>query len=584
MPIELLAPAKDKDCAFAAIDFGADAIYIGAKDFGARKKAGNNIKDIEEVVNYAHKFNVKIYVTLNTILNDEELKEAEKMIRELEEINVDALIVQDMGLLEIPHKIPFHASTQCDNRTIEKVKFLEEAGFKRVVLARELSLEQIKKIKDQTNVELECFIHGALCVSYSGQCYMSYSIGKRSANRGECAQPCRKKYSLIDDKGNIIEKDKYLLSLKDFCAAKHIKELAQIGVVSFKIEGRLKDSNYVKNVVGYYRKLIDNLGLEKTSSGEILFDFEPNIEKSFNRGFSDYFLEKRKNCFNMTSPKSIGEYLGKIKTVEKDFFTIENLTKQLSPQDGLCFIDNNELNGFLINKIDNKKIYPNKKTSIKIGTDIYRNQNTEFEKQLKNSKTHRYLKANIEFNENEIITKDEDGNIAKLSFETEEIAKNPEKMIANIKTQFKKTGNTNFEIEEVSINTNNIPFLPISKLNELRREILDKLIEERLKNYPRHKISNKTNYPKLNKSLDYKANILNEKAKNFYKKCGCEINQNALESGLSPNGLTVMRTKHCLKYAFNMCKKDKKLFLVDEKNKKYKLNFDCKNCEMEIIF
>ncbi len=584
MPIELLAPAKDKNCAFAAIDFGADAIYIGAKDFGARKKAGNTLKDIEEVVNYAHKFNAKVYVTLNTILNDEELKEAEKMIRELEEINVDALIVQDMGLFEIPHKIPFHASTQCDNRTIEKVKFLEDVGFKRVVLARELSLEQIKKIKEQTNIELECFIHGALCVSYSGQCYMSYSIGKRSANRGECAQPCRKKYSLIDDKGKIIAKDKYLLSLKDFCAAKHIKELAQIGVVSFKIEGRLKDSNYVKNIVGYYRKLIDSLGLEKTSSGEIAFDFEPNIEKSFNRGFSDYFLEKRKNCFNMTSPKSIGEYLGKIKTVEKDFFTIENLTKQLNPQDGLCFIDNDELNGFLINKIDNKKIYPNKKTSIKIGTNVYRNQDTEFEKLLKNSKTHRILKTNIEFNKNEIIAKDENGTIAKINFKSEEIAKNSEKMIENIKSQFKKTGNTNFEIKEITINTDNIPFLPISKLNELRREILDKLIEERLKNYQKYETSNKTCYPKLNKTLDYKANILNKNAKNFYEKCGCKVNQMALESGLSADNLTIMHTKHCLKYAFNMCKKDKKLFLVDEKNKKYKLNFDCKNCEMEIIF
>lgn len=594
--IELLAPAKDKICAKAAIDYGADAVYIGAEEFGAREKASNSLDDIQYVVNYAHKFNVKVYVTLNTILDDKEVIKAKELVKKLAEINVDAIIIQDMGLFDLcwgdkdfsakylKYIYP-HASTQCDNRTVEKVKFLENIGFKRVVLARELSVEQIKEIKKQTNVELETFIHGALCVSYSGQCYLSYAIGGRSANRGECAQPCRKKYSLIDDKGHIIAKDRHLLCLKDFNASEYIRELADAGVTSFKIEGRLKDVNYVKNVVGYYRKLIDSLGLQKTSSGQVIFDFEPDLSKSFNRGFTDYFLKKRGKCFIFESPKSRGEYVGKVFKVGKDYFEISsNLT--LNPQDGLCFFVKDNLSGVLVNKVEKNKIYPNKMDEITLGIEIYRNFDAEFEKKLKNSKTCRKLGVNIEFNINSIKAIDEDNVCAEIKYGFEELAQNTEKMRANITTQFKKSGDTEFLVEEVKINTDKLPFLPVSKLNELRRELLHNLTNERINIFEnKDEIPiEKTQATMSNLRIDYRGNISNKYAKDFYEKLGFEVVEQALETGENAKGKVVMTTKHCIKYALNMCKSPKKLYLIDEKNKKYELKFNCDKCEMEIVF
>lgn len=603
--IELLAPAKDKICAKAAIDYGADAIYIGANEFGARKKAANSISDIAEIVQYAHKFNVRVYATINTILTDDEIIKAKKLINELSKIGVDAIIIQDRGLLEdekfynfekteVIHTkkyLKFHASTQCDNRTAEKVKFLENAGFSRVILARELSIEQIKDIRNQTNIELETFIHGALCVSYSGQCYLSQLIGGRSANRGECAQPCRKKYSLVDEDGKFIAKDKYLLCLKDFNASKHIKELADAGVTSFKIEGRLKDVNYVKNVVAYYRKLIDDLGYEKTSSGKILFDFEPDLERSFNRGFTDYFLKKRNECYSFLTPKSIGKYLGKVKKIGKDYFEIvSNLS--INPQDGLCFFDNDELNGCLVNKVEGNKIYPNKMPKIILGTDIYRNFDSEFEKILKTSKTCRKLSVNIYFNLNNIKAIDECGNSTEIEYNFEEFAQNEEKMAANIITQLKKSGESYYLVDEVKIQARKLPFLPISKLNELRRELLYKLDKNRsdiLDRQPKENqiqvnIADNKGLFENNLIVDYRANILNKSAKEFYEKHGYKVAEMALESGENCNPKTAMITKHCLKYAFNMCKSPKQLYLIDEKGKRYELKFNCDKCEMEIIF
>ena len=307
MRTELLAPAKDKETAIEAINCGADAIYIGASCFGARHNACNSLDDIREVVNYAHKFWVKVYVTVNTILTDSELEDAVDLLKELDKINVDAVLIQDMGLLNklvnLHLPLPIHASTQCDNRDFEKVEFFHNVGLSRVVLARELSLEQIKQIHEQNpDIELEAFVHGALCVSYSGQCYLSQYIGGRSANRGECAQPCRKKYSVIDEKGNIIKKDFYALCLKDFNASNHINDMIDSGIYSFKIEGRLKDKGYVKNVVSYYRQELDKYS-QKSSTGKIIYPFTPDVEKSFNRGFTDYFLKGRTDCFNLISPK-----------------------------------------------------------------------------------------------------------------------------------------------------------------------------------------------------------------------------------------------------------------------------------------
>ena len=581
---ELLAPAKDKKTAIAAINSGCDAIYIGAKNFGARQNASNSLEDIREIVEHAHKFNVKVHVTVNTILDDNELEEAKSLITALWEIGVDAIIVQDMGILqalidkEIP-PIPIHASTQCDNRTLDKVQFFEKVGVSRVILARETSLEQIKNTCKSVDCEIETFIHGALCVSYSGQCYFSCANGGRSANRGECAQSCRKKYTLVDSDGNIIAKDKHLLSLKDFNASKHIKELVDAGLTSFKIEGRLKDENYVKNVVAFYRQELDKVS-KKNSSGKVFLDFEPNVEKSFNRGFTDYFLEKRNKCFNFDTPKSMGEKLGKVKKVGKDYFAIDT-SKQIHSQDGLCYLIGGELEGCLINKVDGDKIYPNKIEHIKVGTEIYRNFDSVFEKQLTNSKTKRRIGAKFVFNEGILHAIDEDGNETAMEISQNEKAKNPEKMKETFITQLNKSGDSDFYITNVEIN-DEIPFMPVSEINTLRREILELLMEERLNNYERE-YQQPLKYAKYPKSeLDYRGNVHNQKAKEFYKNCGCEVVQMSYES-TKPKHVELMRTKHCLKYAFDMCKSPKKLFLIDEKGKKYELKFDCQNCEMAII-
>ena len=587
--VELLAPAKDKKTAITAINSGCDAIYIGATNFGARKKVPNSLEDIKEIVDYAHKFYVKVHVTVNTILTDDEILKAKELIQKLYKIGVDAIIVQDMGIfkLAIDNELPpiaLHASTQCDNRDLKKVKFFDEIGVSRVILARELSLEKIKEICENTNAEIETFIHGALCVSYSGQCYFSHYIGGRSANRGECAQACRKKYTLVDENGNIIAKDKYLLSMKDFNASRHLESLIDAGVKSFKIEGRLKDENYVKNVVAYYRQKIDKLA-SKTSSGRVFLDFEPDVKKSFNRGFTDYFLDGRKGCFNFESPKSLGEKLGKITKVGKDYFEIGRTDYKMAggqagikinSQDGLYFNGN----GCLVNKVEGKKIYPNKMDGIAVGLEVYRNFDSKFEKQLESSKIKRQIGVKFSFKNGILTVIDEDENSVNFTIDSCEKAKNPEKMKENFITQLKKTGDSDFYVEAIEI-SEEIPFMPISQINEIRRTILEKLMNERLKNYKRElqKPLKLSKFPKEN--LDYRANIHNQCAKEFYEKCGCEVCEMSAESGAFPKEL--MRTKHCLKFAFNMCKSPKKLFLNDEKGKKYPVMFDCKNCEMVVL-
>ncbi len=620
--VELLSPAKNKKTAITAIESGADAVYIGSPKFGARQAVGNSLEDIKEVVNYAHKFYVKVHVTINTILTDEELKQAQELIQKLYEIGVDAIIVQDMGIFKLAidgkiPPIPIHASTQCDNRTPEKAKFFSDLGISRVILARELSLEQIKNICEKISssplkgegwgegCEIETFIHGALCVSYSGQCYLSHYIGGRSANRGECAQACRKKYTLVDEDGKIIAKDKHLLSLKDFNGSKHLKKLIDAGVKSFKIEGRLKDKNYVKNVVAFYRQEIDKFAL-KTSSGKVFADFEPDVNKSFNRGFTDYFLDGRKHCYNFETPKAVGEYLGKIKKVGKDWFEIGGqegkktggqAVIKLNAQDGLYFNGS----GCLVNKVEYPsphpspskgkgefiiKIYPNRMDGIKAGIDVYRNFDSNFEKQLKNSKIKRRIEVKFTCKDRILKAIDEDNNFVEVTLSASEPPKNPEKMRETFIKQLQKTGDSDFYVSDITIE--DLPFMPVSEINELRRTILAKLMEERLKNYRREvqKPLKFVDFPQ--KNLDYRANIHNKTAKCFYENCGCEVCEMSAESkpsGISchlpyKGGMELMRTKHCLKYAFNMCKSPKKLYLIDEKGEKYQLKFDCKNCEM----
>ena len=595
--LELLAPARDKKTAIAAIESGCDAVYIGAVKFGARQAVGNSLEDIKEVVEYAHKFYVKVHVTINTILTDDELLQAKDLIWKLYDIGVDAIIVQDMGILELAIRgelppISIHASTQCDIRTLEKAEFFQNVGVSRIILARELSLEQIQKIcsavssiDDKENaIEVETFIHGALCVSYSGQCYMSQYIGGRSANRGECAQACRKKYTLIDENGNIIAKDKHLLSLKDFNASKQIENLVKAGVKSFKIEGRLKDENYVRNVVAYYRNILDNCG-RKYSSGKIFADFEPDVKKSFNRGFTEYFLKKREKCFNFDTPKAIGEKIGTVTKVGKDFFEIKSKIK-LNNQDGLCFMNAGHLEGCLVNRSDKNgaviKVFPNKMNGIKTGTEIFRNQDVAFEKLLSNSKIKRRIGVEIIYRDGIITAIDDNKNFANVSVDFTESPKNPDKMKENFIKQMEKTGESDFYARKVRV-CSDLPFIPISVVNELRRKLLDELMDERLKNYKRdvQKPLQHAFFPK--EKLDYKANIHNQTAKEFYENCGCEVCEMSLEcSSCTQKCIELMRTKHCLKFAFDMCGSPKKLFLIDDKGKKYPLEFDCKNCEMII--
>lgn len=577
MKTELLSPAKDKETAFAAIDCGADAVYMGAAAFGARKNAPNSLADIRDVVNYAHKFRVKVFITLNTILTDSELNEAVTLAGELDKIGVDALIVQDMGFLEKIKTIgiPVHISTQADNRDLEKVSFFNNLGVARVVLARELSLKQIKEIHDANpNLELEAFVHGALCVSYSGQCYLSQYIGGRSANRGECAQPCRKKYSVETVDGKIIAKDIYALCLKDFNASNRLKDMIDAGVYSFKIEGRLKDSNYVKNITAYYRHELDKYS-QKSSSGNSIYPFKPNPQKSFNRGFTDYFLEKRKDCFSLNSPKSRGEYIGVISEVKNGCIKICT-DKTIHPQDGLT----DGIDGFLVNKIENNYVYPNRPVKFKAGDKIYRNVDVEFEKQVA-QKVKRQIGVNINITD-ELTLVDEDGIKVSIPITGGEAAKNPEKMKETFVKQFSKTGESDFYILDIKI-ASELPFMPVSRINELRRSAFDKLMQKRLDEYKREEHKNLVYCPYYKSQIDYRGNVHNLSAKDFYKKCGAEVCEMSLETELPKHPVELMRTKHCIKYALGMCKSPEKLVLRDEYGKVYPLKFDCKKCEMSVL-
>lgn len=599
--IELLAPAKDKQTAISAINAGADAVYIGFLKFGARKQAGNSLDDIKELVEYANIFRVKIYVTLNTIYKNEEIEEVVKTIYNLYEIGVSGVIIQDMGILE--YKLPpikIFASTQCHNNTLEKIKFLEKTGFDRVILPREFSLDEIKKITDNTDIEIETFIHGALCVSYSGQCYLSHSIGGRSANRGECAQPCRKKYSLFSKDGKIIAKDKYLLSLKDLNLSERIEDLINAGVTSFKIEGRLKDESYVRNVVSFYRKKIDEVltknNLQKSSIGFSTPDFEPNLAKAFNRGFTEFFVDgKRKNFCTLNYSKSIGEYIGTVTDTAKNHFSIKGLN--LNNGDGICFLnDEEELVGTQIQKVENEKIFPKSMKDIKKRIKIYRNSDVIFDKLVLRREISRKIpiNANITINENKItltLTDEEKISVTETLNENFKLAQNPQKTNETIKNQISKTGNTEFDIKNISIKSDNDYFIRATVLNDLRRTAVNALREERKKLYVLDKRTKElvtTDYP-VN-ILNYSANVYNEKAKDFYEKRNAKITEYAAESQKNLNCKTLMTTKHCIKYTLGLCKKYYKnvknykepLILTDEVNKKYILDFDCKRCIMMV--
>lgn len=600
--IELLSPAKNLECGIAAVNHGADAVYIGASRFGARAVAGNSIKEIETLVKYAHKFRSRIYVTLNTLLTDEELPAAEKLIWEIYESGADALIIQDMGILKMHlPPIALHASTQTDNRDIDKIKFLADQGISRVVLARELSVSQIKNIHSQTDVELEAFVHGALCVSYSGQCYISRAMCGRSANRGECAQFCRLPYDLLDTVGNVLQSNKHLLSLKDLNQSDHLSEMMDAGIRSFKIEGRLKDLSYVKNITAYYRKKIDFIlaekkSYQKSSLGKTSFFFEPNVSKSFNRGFTNYFLHKRtKEMIQADTPKSLGEKAGKVKQIGDRFFELSG-DIAIHNGDGLCFVNKNGvLNGFRVNKVENNKIYPLQMPDLEIGTVVYRNFDSLFEKQLEGKTAERKVPIFIRFDENSegfvLHLSDEEGISMDYEIKAEkQLADHPEKARETIRTQFAKLGNTIYKAEDIRINCAENYFFPTSLLSEWRRQAIEMLDKKRDENYlrPTKKASaGLAQFPV--DSLSYQGNVTNSLAEKFYREHGVKHIQPGFEMKAEKN-VALMFTKYCIKYELDRCPKEhdvntsKETLYLRNGGKTYELSFDCKLCEMRIKY
>ncbi len=600
--VELLAPAKNLQTGIVAIKSGADAVYIGAPSFGAREAAGNPLSDIAELVKYAHQFRARVYVTLNTLLYDEDIPVALEQIARLYDIKIDGLIIQDMGLLEcaLP-PIPLIASTQTNNRTPEKVTFLEKVGFQRIILARELTLQEIQEIRQKSNVELEFFIHGSLCVCYSGQCYMSYAIGGRSGNRGKCAQSCRRIYSLVDSRGQVLMKNRYPLSLRDLNLAPHLKELLQAGINSFKIEGRLKDEFYVMNVVSYYRKELDRLlpqmGLKKSSAGRTIVDFSPVPAKTFSRDFTSYFLKGRdKNMGSIDTPKSIGEKIGAVQSIYLNYFILAPGAPQLNPGDGICFFDERQnLQGTRVNQVLGNKIFPEQIEAIQKGTLIYRNYDQLFLQQMKKSHVERKISVNLSLNEMpdgyRLIAVDEDGFRSEAIITVEKIkAQKPELAEATIKKQLSSMGSTNFECNQIIIDINPIPFIPIANLNTLRREVLENLNSIRMENHPLLKIEivpNKFSYPE--KSLTFEGNVLNQKAAAFYRRHGVQTIEPAAESEIDMTGRKVMTTRYCILGQTGRClltnkteKLNLPLFLVDKNKRRFELKFNCKKCEMEV--
>lgn len=599
--IELLAPAKNLECGMAAIDHGADAVYIGAPKFGARAAAVNSLEDIAALVEYAHLYNVRIYVTVNTILKDEELKETEEMIRALYRVGVDALIVQDMGIagLELP-PIPLHASTQMDNRTAEKVRFLADVGFRQVVLARELSLREIGKIHEACpDVPLEIFVHGALCVSYSGQCYVSQACFGRSANRGECAQFCRLPFSLVDSNDRVIAKDKHLLSLKDLNQSEELEALLDAGASSFKIEGRLKDVSYVKNVTAAYRQKLDAILARRkeyvrASSGSCRYAFKPQLDKSFSRGFTHYFLHGRaRDVFSFDTPKSLGEEMGTMKEARGNYLTVAGL-KSFNNGDGVCYIDEQgKLQGFRINRVEGNKLYPQEMPRIKPRTVLYRNFDQEFEKILARRSSERKMAVAIRLADTAfgfaLTLTDEDDNRVTLSLpRAKEPARTPQE--ENLKTQLAKLGNTPFEAERVDIDFTENWFLPASVLADFRRQAIEKLIAARRINYRRElAVLRPTTHAFPQTTLTYLGNVMNARAASFYAGHGVASIAPAFEQTPVEKAV-LMFCKHCLRYSMGWCPVHQRerspyrepYYLVSTDGKRFRLEFDCRNCQMKV--
>ena len=647
--VELLAPARDLENGIAAINCGADAVYMGAARFGAREAAGNPLETIEQLARYAHRYWAKVYVTINTLLQDEEIEPAVDLIHALYGIGVDAIILQDAGLLEcsLP-PIALFASTQMHNHTPERVAFLEKVGIQRAILARELSLAQIRAIRAQTtHIELESFVHGALCVSYSGQCYLSYALGGRSGNRGQCAQPCRRLYRLVDARGNLVQDFRHLLSLRDMNLSEHLQSMLDAGVRSFKIEGRLKDQSYVMNVVGLYRQKLDEIlasgAFQAASSGHTQLDFTPDPLKTFNRGYTSYFLlGKGAPLASWDTPKSLGEPLGKVAAIQRRSFTL-TVDAVVQRGDGLCFFDSaRQLRGATVNDVQGSAIFPSKMEGLAPGATIYRNHDHAFLAALEKSRAarpfeSRKITARLQVDGVEdqpgqtavgapsedalpvdrqdsnqpmkpspqlrLRIEDQDGNQAVVLQACEPIpAEKPDLAREGIQRQLSKLGGTEYACAGVEIHLPVIPFIPAAVLNALRRSAVEALTAAREANRPRalagdtdgrNRTPNAAPFPTA--EVSFEGNILNRKAEAFYRRHGVTRFERAAESGLNLRGRKVMTTRYCIKYELGACHRykalrlpvqrlEEPLVLVDEQNNRFPLRFNCARCEMEVYF
>ncbi len=595
-PLELLAPAKDLACGIAAIEHGADAVYIGAQRFGARAAAGNSVDDIRQLCDYARPFGVKVYVTVNTIIYDHELEATEQLIHQLYDVGVDAILVQDMGILKMNlPPLALHASTQTDNRTAKKVKWLQQLGFRRVVLARELSVDEISEIHCQVpDMPLEVFVHGALCVSYSGLCYASQYCFGRSANRGNCAQFCRMKFDLMDATGREIEHQRYLLSLKDMNQSDHMEELVRAGATSFKIEGRLKDVNYVKNVVSAYSQRLDVLVAKypetycRASKGHCSFAFTPHLQKTFNRGFTTYFLHGRQpDIFSPDTPKAMGEYVGYAKEVRRDSFNVAG-TASFTNGDGLCYINKvRELEGFRVNRVEGNRLFPQQMPkNLHAGMALYRNNDQELERQLSRQSSERKIPLLLKINTTDDgFSLTTGGTTVSIVCEHQQ-AEKPQR--DNIVRQLSKMGGTPYECSGVEMDDDFNYFIPSSLLNDLRRRLTTALSSvgrsplvgrEKLSRCLGDVVSCPENYP-----FSYLYNISNRLSADFY---GVKTpSAYELAKGQGP----IMQCRHCLRYSLGACVKHggrkpewkEPLYLRLGDGRRFRLEFDCSHCQMNV--
>ncbi|MBR4535231.1 MAG: U32 family peptidase [Bacteroidales bacterium] len=619
--IELLAPAKNMECAMAAITHGADAVYIGGPSFGARAAAGNSFEDLEQLVRFAHPYHAKVFVTLNTVLKDSELAEAEHQVKRYYEMGVDALIVQDMGLLKLDlPPIALHASTQMDNRTPEKVRFLQKTGFQRVVLARELSLQQIQEIRQTCDVELEAFVHGALCVSYSGRCYMSYASCGRSANRGECAQFCRLPYTLVDADGYTIVRDRHLLSLKDMDRSDWLLPMMKAGIMSFKIEGRLKDVSYVKNITAYYRRRIDAIleghpEYKAPSIGKTILFFEPDPERTFHRDQTPYFINgERSEMVQLATPKSTGSFVGTVQSVNHNSLTYSG-EKELHNGDGLCFVDvQGKFDGFRVNKVEGQRVFWNEPVKgLSVGDKLFRNYDIQFEKMLAGKSAERRIYLDFELLEKQVqlvlLATDEAGTTVELPIqEDRQVADKPEQALQNLQTQLSKLGNTCYQARNVEVKTSQVYFFPNSVIAGWRRQIIDILMDQqRSVETHGHASLRELSLSQLPEAV----NVMNAKAKEIYQEFGFEQIEDAYEKIETSNVEThnraslqnsiLMTCKYCIRHALGACPKQKgktePIFPIEThghaslRNKPlylktgrhtFRLVFDCAKCEMII--